>query len=236
MPNSVKNKRTPPRWNRLNREIDACRRCPRLIDHCQQVAQVKRRAYIDEVYWGGPVSNFGDPYAALLLGGLAPGAHGANRTGRMFTGDRSGDWLYKALHRAGFANQPESAYLKDGLRLTGCAITNICHCAPPQNKPTRQEVLTCQTWFEQLVEQLPVKVFLAFGQIAWRGVIDFMKDTNVYSGSIPKFGHGATFRFEDGRTLLGSYHPSQQNTFTGKLTEPMFNSVFRKANRMLGRC
>jgi len=228
-------KRTPRRWNKLNREIEACRQCPRLIDHCEEVARTKRRAYLDESYWGGPVSNFGDHQAELLLVGLAPGAHGANRTGRMFTGDRSGDWLFKALHKAGFANQPESTHSRDGLKLTGCAITNICHCAPPQNKPTRQEVLTCQNWFEQLVEQLPLKVFLAFGSIAWRGVIDFMRDTGAYEGPIPKFGHGATFRFDDGRTLLGSYHPSQQNTFTGKLTEPMFNSVFRKANRILGR-
>ena len=153
----------------------------------------------------------------------------------MFTGDRSGDWLFKALHKAGFANQSESTQRRDGLKLSGCAITNICHCAPPQNKPTRQEGLTCHPWFEQLGKQLRRKVFLAFGSIAWRGVIDFMRDTGKYEGPIPKFGHAATFRFEDGRTLLGSYHPSQQNTFTGKLTEPMFNSVFRKANRILGR-
>lgn len=235
MANTTRRKRTPPRWNHLNRQIEACRLCPRLIEHCEDVARVKRRAYIQEDYWGGPVSNFGDPYAELLLVGLAPGAHGANRTGRMFTGDRSGDWLYKALFKAGFANQAESTSLKDGLVLSDCAITNICHCAPPQNKPTRQEVLTCQTWFEQLVKQLPIRVFLAFGQIAWRGVISFMKDTDAYSGPIPKFGHGATFKFKDGRVLLGSYHPSQQNTFTGKLTESMFNSVFRKANRILGR-
>ena len=235
MPNSAKRKRTPPRWNRLNREIDACQKCTRLIDYCREAAHVKRRAYINETYWGGPVSNFGDLYAELLLVGLAPGAHGANRTGRMFTGDRSGDWLYKALFKAGFANQPESTHLQDGLQLTGCAITNICHCAPPQNKPTRHEVLTCQPWFEQLVGQLPIKVFLAFGQIAWRGVIDFMKDTDVYSGPIPKFGHGHSFKFNDGRILLGSYHPSQQNTFTGRLTESMFNSVFRKANRFLDK-
>ena len=230
---STRPRRTPARWNRLNRQIDACTKCPRLIDHCHEIARIKRRAYMDQDYWGGPVSNFGDPYAELLLVGLAPGAHGANRTGRMFTGDRSGDWLYKALHKAGFANQPSATNLKDGLRLNNCAITNICHCAPPQNKPTRQEVLTCQPWFEQLVEQLPIKVFLAFGQIAWRGVIDFMKDTNIYEGAIPKFGHAETFAFADGRVLLGSYHPSQQNTFTGRLTEPMFNRVFRKANHLL---
>ena len=230
---AVKRKRTPPRWNKLNREIDNCAKCPRLITHCQEIATVKRKAYQDEDYWGGPVSNFGDPYAELLLVGLAPGAHGANRTGRMFTGDRSGDWLYKALHKSGFANQATSTHLKDGLALANCAITNICHCAPPQNRPTRDEILTCQPWFEALVTQLPVKVFLAFGQIAWRGVIDFMRDTEVYSGPIPKFGHAATFRFDDGRILLGSYHPSQQNTFTGKLTEPMFNRVFRKARSLL---
>lgn len=194
---------------------------------------MKRRAFADHDYWGGPVANFGDPHAELLLVGLAPAAHGANRTGRMFTGDRSGEWLYRALHKAGFANQPDATSLKDGLQLSRCAVTNICHCAPPQNKPTRDEILACQPWFSELVNQLSIRVFLAFGQIAWRGVIDFMRDTSVYSGPIPKFGHGATFTFEDGKVLLGSYHPSQQNTFTGKLTVRMFNSVFRKANRIL---
>ena len=134
----------------------------------------------------------------------------------------------QALHKSGFANQATSTHLKDGLALANCAITNICHCAPPQNKPTRDEILTCQPWFEALVTQLPVKVFLAFGQIAWRGVIDFMRDTEVYSGPIPKFGHAATFRFDDGRILLGSYHPSQQNTFTGNLQNPCSTASFAK--------
>ena len=187
-----------------------------------------------EQYWGKPVANFGDPRAELLIIGLAPGAHGANRTGRIFTGDRSGDWLYRALHLAGFANQHISTDTNDGLKLLNCAITNVCHCAPPQNKPTREEVHNCQPWLTELVAILPVKVFLAFGQIAWRATIDYLRQCGLYNGPIPKFSHGAIFRLPDGRVLLGSYHPSQQNTFTGRLTRPMFNRIFKKAHGLLG--
>jgi uracil-DNA glycosylase family 4 len=222
------------RWNRLNKAIVNCNLCPRLIEHCQEIANTKRRAFIDEQYWGKPVANFGDPRAELLIIGLAPGAHGANRTGRIFTGDRSGDWLYRALHLTGFANQRESTHSGDGLELLNCAITNVCHCAPPLNKPTLEEVKNCQPWLTELVATLPVKVFLAFGQIAWRATIDYFRDTNLYDGPLPKFSHGATFQLPDGRILLGSYHPSQQNTFTGRLTRPMFNRIFKKANRLLG--
>jgi len=221
------------RWNRLNKSIVTCNACPRLLEHCQQIAETKRRAFIDEPYWGKPVANFGDPRAELLIVGLAPGAHGANRTGRIFTGDRSGDWLYRALHLAGFANQRESTHTGDGLKLINCAITNVCHCAPPQNKPTREEVQNCRPWLTELVAILPIKVFLAFGQIAWRATIDYLRHNDLYDGSIPKFSHGATFRLPDGRVLLGSYHPSQQNTFTGRLTRPMFNRIFKKADRLL---
>ncbi len=221
------------RWNRLNRSIVNCNTCPRLIEHCQEMAKTKRRAFIDEQYWGQPVANFGDPRAELLIIGLAPGAHGANRTGRIFTGDRSGDWLYRALHLAGFANQRDSTHTGDGLKLINCAITNVCHCAPPQNKPTAQEVQNCQPWLTELVAILPVKVFLAFGQIAWRATIDYLRHSGLYAGPIPKFSHGAIFKLPDGRVLLGSYHPSQQNTFTGRLTRPMFNRIFRKADRLL---
>lgn len=221
------------RWHKLNKSIVNCQACPRLIAHCQDIAETKRRAFIDEQYWGKPVANFGDPQAELLIIGLAPGAHGANRTGRIFTGDRSGDWLYRALHLAGFANQRESIHTADGLKLINCAITNVCHCAPPQNKPTRDEVHNCQPWLTELVAILPVKVFLAFGQIAWRATIDYLRHNDLYDGPIPKFSHGATLGLPDGRLLLGSYHPSQQNTFTGRLTRPMFNRIFKKAGRLI---
>ena len=222
------------RWNSLNKSIVNCQKCPRLIQHIQEIAKTKRRAFIGEQYWGKPVANFGDARAELLIIGLAPGAHGANRTGRIFTGDRSGDWLYRALHLSGFANQRESTSTNDGLKLINCAITNVCHCAPPLNKPTREEVQHCQPWLTELVAILPVKVFLAFGQIAWRATIDYFRHSDLYEGSIPKFSHGATFQLPDGRVLLGSYHPSQQNTFTGRLTRPMFNRIFKKANVLLG--
>ena len=221
------------RWNKLNKSIVNCKYCPRLIDHCQEIAQTKRRAFIDEQYWGKPVANFGDPRAELLIIGLAPGAHGANRTGRIFTGDRSGDWLYRALHLAGFANQRGAKNTDDGLKLINCAITNVCHCAPPLNKPTREEVSNCQPWLTELVAILPVKVFLAFGQIAWRATIEYFRHSDLYAGPIPQFSHGATFQLPDGRVLLGSYHPSQQNTFTGRLTRPMFNRIFKKASLLL---
>lgn len=222
----TRRKRRSPKWEQLNREIIACDRCPRLIEHCQKVAETKRKAYIEDDYWGAPVANFGDPKARLLVVGLAPGAHGANRTGRMFTGDRSGDWLYRALHRAGFASQPGSTGRDDGLQLIDCAITNACHCAPPDNKPTRQEIQTCHTWFDQTVALLPVRVFLALGQIAWRQIVDHCRATGDLDGRLPKFGHGARVELAGNRWLIGSYHPSQQNTFTGRLTEAMFDQVF----------
>jgi uracil-DNA glycosylase family 4 len=226
------------RWNKLNKSVEACQLCPRLIDHCAEVARVKRKAYLDHKYWGGPVANFGDSKARLLVVGLAPGAHGANRTGRMFTGDRSGDWLYRALHNAGFANQPKSADLRDGLKLNDCVITNACHCAPPDNKPTREEVQNCRVWFDQTFDLLPVRVIVALGQIAWRNVVGFAKDRGLHQGPIPKFGHAAEceFQSEDQSTLLtliGSFHPSQQNTFTGRLTEHMLDNVFDRARTLL---
>ena len=221
------------RWNRLNRDIAGCRQCPRLLEHCQTVAREKRRAYRDCDYWGGPVPNFGDPKGRLLIVGLAPGAHGANRTGRMFTGDRSGDWLYRALHKAGFANQANSTDRDDGLQLQNCAITAVCHCAPPGNKPTRAEVLNCAGWFESTVELFQPKVFLALGQIAWKAVLDHAKRSGWYAGTLPRFSHAAEVELTGERCLVGSYHPSQQNTFTGKLTEPMFDEVFELVGRLL---
>src|SRR5687768_2400249 len=147
-------------WEALNDLICGCKRCPRLREHCETIAVEKRRAFRDWKYWGKPVPNFGNPKASLLIVGLAPAAHGANRTGRMFTGDRSGEWLYRSLHRAGFANQSEATDCKDGLILKDCAITAVCHCAPPENKPSREEVAACTEWFNQTIDELPVRVFL----------------------------------------------------------------------------
>lgn len=222
-------------WNRLNKKITNCTSCPRLIKHCQQIAEIRRRAYQDFPYWGGPVPNFGDPKARLLIVGLAPGAHGANRTGRMFTGDRSGDWLYKALHKSGFANQAESTTLDDGLQLEDCAITGVCHCAPPANRPSVEEIQNCRHWLTETVELLPVHVFLALGQIGWKASLDYLIANGIWQEKRPKFGHGAAVQLEDGRWLIGSYHPSQQNTFTKRLTEPMFDAVFRKIRKLLAK-
>ena len=222
-----------PTWNSINRRIVRCCSCPRLLDHCQEIASTKRRAYIDQEYWGRPVPNFGDPQARLLIVGLAPGAHGANRTGRMFTGDRSGDWLYRALRDAGFANQAESTDRDDGLELIDCAITAVCHCAPPQNKPTRDEIQSCQPYLRQTIELLPVRVFLALGQLAWKATLDFAYTEAWLGGKRPKFGHGAIVPFAGDRHLIGSYHPSQQNTFTGKLTREMLDNVLSQAKSLL---
>ena len=221
------------RWEDLNRQIVKCDLCPRLRDHCHAIATVKRRAYRDCDYWGKPVPNFGDPAARLLIVGLAPAAHGANRTGRMFTGDRSGDWLFRALHKAGLANQPDSSSTDDGLRLLDCAITAVCHCAPPGNRPTGDETEHCHRWLEATIDLLPVRVFLALGQIAFKAMVDEAAARGWHEGRRPKFAHEALVELTGDRWLLGSYHPSQQNTFTGRLTEPMFNRVFRTAGRLL---
>ncbi len=221
------------RWNGLNRKIVDCQRCSRLRDHCLKVAQEKRRAYLDWDYWGRPVPNFGDPRARVLIVGLAPAAHGANRTGRMFTGDRSGEWLYRALFKAGFANQPHAERRDDELRLVDCAITATCHCAPPGNKPEPGEIEHCLEWFQQTIDILPVRVFVALGQIGWRSVIDESRRRGWWDDKLPRFAHAALVRLKNGKTLIGSYHPSQQNTFTGKLTEPMFDRVFALARKAL---
>ena len=221
-------------WSSLNRRITSCQRCPRLTAHCQKIGREKRKAFADWDYWAKPVPNFGDPAARLLIVGLAPAAHGANRTGRMFTGDRSGDWLFRALHKAGFANQAEASRANDGLQLVDCAITAVCHCAPPDNKPTKDEIENCHEWLDVTIDLLPVRVFLALGQIGWRAMIGEAKRRGWHEGPMPKFGHGALHQLTEDRWLLGSYHPSQQNTFTGRLTEPMFDSIFRKARKLLG--
>jgi uracil-DNA glycosylase len=220
-------------WDALNQAIVGCTRCGRLREYCQTVATEKRAAFRDWDYWGKPVPNFGDPRARLLVVGLAPAAHGGNRTGRVFTGDRSGDWLFRALYKAGFASQPQSVSRDDGLELADCAITAAVHCAPPGNKPLPEESANCQEWFERTVDLLPLVVFLALGAIAWRGVVAEARRRQWLPGKTPKFAHGAQAELAGGRWLLGSYHPSQQNTFTGLLTEAMFAHVFRTARLRL---
>ena len=210
----------------LSQAIMNCQACPRLREHCQKIAVSKRKSYQGEDYWGRPLPGFGDPKARLLVVGLAPAAHGANRTGRVFTGDRSGEWLYRALHKAGFANQPASTHLEDGLALIRAYVTCVARCAPPNNKPLPEELARCATFLKQEIQLLrEVRVILALGQVAFHGVWKHLEPERLR----PKFGHGIQTRLSDGRLLLTSYHPSQQNTFTGRLTEPMFDSVFHGA-------
>lgn len=223
-------------WNRLNHQIVACERCSQLRTYCQAVAVEKKTEFREWDYWGLPVPNFGDPAARLLIVGLAPAAHGGNRTGRVFTGDRSGDWLYRALHKASFANQPTSTSIDDGLQLRDCAITNPCHCAPPGNKPTREEIANCSEWFERTLALLPVRVIVALGQTAWRRVVDHALAVEwlLRKSPRPKFAHGAEVPLDQNRRwLIGCFHPSPRNTFTGRLTEPMFDAVFAQAKTRL---
>jgi uracil-DNA glycosylase family 4 len=209
----------------LEREIVDCRRCPRLVEWREQVAREKRAAFRDWDYWGRPVAGFGDPGARVVLLGLAPAAHGANRTGRMFTGDRSGDFLYAALHATGFASQPTSEHIGDGLTLRDCFITASVRCAPPANKPLPAERDNCRTWLDRELALLEhARVIVCLGKFAW---------DVIAPRPLPKFGHGA--EAAGGRyTLLGCFHPSQQNTFTGKLTAPMIEAVLRRARELAG--
>ncbi|MFT3843207.1 MAG: uracil-DNA glycosylase [Myxococcaceae bacterium] len=213
----------------LHAELIGCRRCKRLVAWREEVAQVKRRAYREQEYWGRPVPGFGDPRAKLLVVGLAPGAHGANRTGRVFTGDRSGDFLYAGLHRAGFANQPQATGRDDGLKLKGAFVTVPVRCAPPDNKPTPIEIAKCQPWFDREWELLKPKAVLALGAIAWRAVLERLEWPRPW----PDFAHGAEARAEGKPVLLGCYHVSQQNTQTGRLTEKMFDQVMQVARARL---
>ena len=214
----------------------ACERCPRLRAHCEQVAREKRRAYLDQEYWGRPVPGFGDPRARLVIVGLAPGAHGSNRTGRMFTGDASGDWLYAALHRAGFASQPESVSRDDGQRLRDCWITAAGRCAPPGNKPAPAELDHCRPYLAAELRLLTrARVVLALGRIgheAWLRASGWWE--RLPARERPRFAHGAEARLADGITLLASFHPSRQNTQTGKLTLAMWRAVFARARQLVG--
>jgi uracil-DNA glycosylase len=217
-------------WNKLNQQIVACDRCARLRQYCQRVAREKKSAYGDWDYWGLPVPNFGDANAHLLIIGLAPAAHGGNRTGRVFTGDRSGDWLYRALYKAGFANQPTSVSSDDGLTLLDCAITNPCHCAPPENKPTKDEIANCADWFAQTISLLPIQVVVALGQTAWNTFVNHAASIGWIAGRRPRFGHGNEVSLDgDRRWLIGCFHPSPRNTSTRRLTEPMIDAIFAKA-------
>jgi len=219
----------------LNQEIICCGRCDRLRRHSAEIAQLKRRAYRDQTYWGRPVPSFGDPAARVLILGLAPGAHGSNRTGRMFTGDRSGDILYRVLHKTGFASHPVSVSREDGLTLRDLYITAAAHCAPPGNKPTPGELRNCRHYFERELELLPnLKVIVALGKIAFDIYLDTLKSRGAIATRTPfVFGHDLQYRIAPGEpVLVSSYHPSQQNTSTGKLTEAMLTSVFRRARRL----
>lgn len=204
----------------LSAEIIACRLCPRLVAWRELVAFEKRKSFLDWTYWGKPVPNFGDPEADRLIVGLAPAAHGANRTGRMFTGDRSGDWLYRALFKAGAANQPTATSADDGLQLKGVLISASVHCAPPDNKPLPSEVDNCRRYLIRTLELRRWKSILCLGSVAWINVLRTLKEP-----ARPKFGHGAVYQSKAGPKLVGCYHPSQQNTFTGKLTEEMLDKA-----------
>lgn len=221
-------------WPQHEKQITACNHCSRLRKHCLEIAASKRRAFAGETYWGKPVVSFGDISAKLVIVGLAPAAHGANRTGRMFTGDRSGEWLYRALHKAGFANQPTSHHINDGLKLKNAFITATVRCAPPDNKPTPQEIQSCLSYLEWELEKLQqAKVYLALGKIGFDQTWNILKKFGQASGPRPQFKHNTAVQLDSKRWLLASYHPSQQNTFTGKLTEPMFDAVFNRAKELI---
>jgi len=215
--------------DQLAEQIIRCRRCPRLVRWREQVARKKRAAFRAEEYWGRPVPGFGDPEARVLVCGLAPAAHGGNRTGRVFTGDRSGDWLFGALHHAGLANQPTSTHRGDGLRLTGCYVSACVRCAPPDNRPTPRERDNCLPYLVQELRLLrQVRVIVCLGAFAWDGTLRALRGLGHRSARKPRFGHAAEAAVGP-YTLAGCYHPSQQNTFTGRLTRPMLDAVLVRA-------
>jgi len=220
---------------RLERRLTRCRLCPRLVAHRERIAREKVARFRDRTYWGRPVPGFGDPRARLLVVGLAPAAHGGNRTGRVFTGDESGAWLYAALHRAGFANQPTSVHRDDGLALRDAFVTAVVRCAPPQNRPTPRETATCRRYLLGELSLLPrIRVIVVLGKVAHDG---FLAAERAQGHTLPRpapaFAHGAEHALPSGLVLLCSYHPSQQNTFTGKLTRPMLDTVFTRARMLL---
>ena len=215
----------------LQQQVIACRKCARLVEYRRELAQKIPRRYQDWTYWSQPLPSFGDPLARVLIVGLAPAAQGGNRTGRMFTGDRSGDWLFEALHRFGFADRPTSTKADDGLTLQHAYITATIRCAPPENKPLPEEIAFCRPYFQQELEMLGrVRVYIPLGQVAFQ---QLLKNLRLKGLTLPalKFGHGQVYPLPDGRVVVASYHPSQQNTFTGKLTRDMFYEVFEKARR-----
>ncbi len=219
----------------LHQTVSDCTLCPRLTEYRREIARVKVKRFQDWEYWGRPIPGFGDPKARLFVVGLAPAAHGGNRTGRVFTGDRSGDWLYDALHQFGFANQPDSTHAKDGMKLSDCYIAAAVRCAPPANKPLKEEFDACRPYLLEEFRLLKkVTVVVALGKIAFD---EYLRTCQELGYSVPsprpKFGHGVSYGFPWNITLIGSYHPSQQNTFTGKLTQPMFYDVFRRARAEL---
>ncbi len=236
MPPSGKGKQAAL-WNKLEVDILECRRCPRLNAWRNEAASHPPRRFQGQAYHARPVPSFGDPKARILVLGLAPAAHGANRTGRMFTGDRSGDWLYAALHRAGLANQAECVSADDGLNLTDIRITNVCHCAPPENKPASEELANCSSFLDRELDLLgpQLRVIVALGAIALNATFGtFERRGVILPRPRPKFGHGNIIDLgESLPAIVTSYHPSQQNTFTGRLTEPMFDEVWTKARKVL---
>jgi uracil-DNA glycosylase family 4 len=226
-----------PSLKSIERAIIACERCPELRAYCAQVAREKRRAYADLPYWGKPVPPFGDPSARVMLVGLAPGAHGSNRTGRPFTGDASGDFLYPALHRAGFASQPKAVDRRDALVLHDCFITSAGRCAPPQNKPTPQQLRNCFPFLLQEFDALPtLHVMIGLGSIGFDAILKVLRERGFTFDPPPVFGHGVESVATNGSrsiTVIASYHPSRQNTNTGKLTVPMFDAIFSRAKALV---
>jgi uracil-DNA glycosylase family 4 len=224
-----------PEWlAQLNREVISCTRCPRLVEYRERIAREKRRAYLTWDYWGKPVPGFGDPNARVLVLGLAPGAHGSNRTGRPFTGDASGKFMYPILYEAGFSNQPNADSRDDGLQLKDLYITAAVRCAPPDNKPLPEELANCAPYLDREVDGLKnVRVVVALGRIGFEAYINHLRRHGVIASRKPYlFGHGVSYRMPDGKILLASYHPSNQNTQTGKLTREMFAQIFLSAARL----
>jgi uracil-DNA glycosylase len=221
----------------LNQRIIVCERCPRLRAYCAEIAQKRRRAYREETYWGRPVPSFGDPAARILILGLAPGAHGSNRTGRPFTGDGSGDFLYPVLYEAGFASQPGARSRDDGMQLHDVLITSVGRCAPPDNKPTSVELANCASWLDEEIALLPrLRVVVCLGHIAWNGYLAHLRRRgHQVKSSDYAFRHGAEYDMPNSVTLLASYHPSLQNTNTGRLTREMFLDIFARARQLASR-